>query len=365
MKRSFGDYQRVAKSGSGSLWLGPEHLLVIETTGFLLPFSERYRRIDYANIQSLFWTTSRRRGQLTVVFALLLVIFGGLTYLSIDSPTAVAIWGGLAVLMLTLLVINWVKGPTVDLRVQTAVQVLRIKPVKRLARAEEMIRAITPLCLAHQPQDDGSPAPGASGRTDDNSKPNIQLAGLKPPWPGSNLVRWALACQILAGLLSISDLFVPALAYSIAVWIVEIVGMVLIIAALTRSIRFALPRMVRTSLIGSAVIYGVGFVMGLVIYVAVIVQGISSGEMDLVTLQTDPNTATMRYLAESSFDELGWIGWTLLVWGFFATVFPALGLPGALAKAVEDKAAPPPMPPPPSPPVQGVPEPTAPTAPMP
>jgi hypothetical protein len=352
MKRTFGDYQRVAKSGGGSLWLGPDHLLVIENAGFILPFTEKYRRIDYANVQSLFWTTTRRRGQLMVVFGLLLVIFGLATYGTRDSTVGLAIWGALTVLMLVLLIINGAKGPTVDLRLQTAVQVLRLKPVRRLDKAEDLIRAVSPTCLEHQANagmgvTDGPMADSTPAQT--STVPPIQRAGIKPPWPGSNLVRWALGIQIIAGLLTMADLFVPSFAFSIPVWIAEIAALVLVIAAFTRSLRFNLPRMVHTSLLGSTILHGIGLVLGFAVYIAAIVNGISSGVMDADSLIDDPNLAAMHYMAETHFNDLGWIGWSLLAWGFFVAAVGAIGLPQALSKTVEEKTAPPPVPAPPSP----------------
>lgn len=351
MKRSFGEYQRAAKSGSGSVWLGPDHLLVIESTGFLLPFTEKYRRIDYANIQSFFWTTSRRRGQLTVVIVLLLLILASAAYAARESAAGLSIWGGLALLMLVLGIVNWAKGPTADLRLQTAVQLLRLKPVKRVAKAEDLIRAVTPLCLAHQPAVEAGASPPTVAHVPSQSGA-LRIAGIKPPWPGSYLVRWALAVHVADGLLTVADLFIPVLAFSFVAWTAGITGAVLIIAAFTRSLRYELPRMVRRALAGSVAMLGVGFVLGIAAYVGVMVTGISSGEMTLEDLERDPNAAAMRYLAESSFEQLGWIGWALLGWGFLSAAIAALGLPGALSKAVESRSSPPPVPlPPPAPPL--------------
>ena len=55
MTNTFENYTLLAGSHGrrGSLWKGPDHLLVIEGGGVLFALSEQYRRIDYANIQSL------------------------------------------------------------------------------------------------------------------------------------------------------------------------------------------------------------------------------------------------------------------------------------------------------------------------
>ena len=55
MTKAFDEYTFLAGShgARGSLWQGPDHLLVVDGQGWLLSFGEVYRRVDYANIQSL------------------------------------------------------------------------------------------------------------------------------------------------------------------------------------------------------------------------------------------------------------------------------------------------------------------------
>ena len=55
MSKSLPGYELLSRGGFGcsSLWLGEDHLLYIEGTGFLFPVHERYRRFSYADIDSM------------------------------------------------------------------------------------------------------------------------------------------------------------------------------------------------------------------------------------------------------------------------------------------------------------------------
>ena len=48
------------RGGKGSLWLGDDHLLMIESQTLLLSYKEIYRRLDYKNIQAVVHGKSRR-----------------------------------------------------------------------------------------------------------------------------------------------------------------------------------------------------------------------------------------------------------------------------------------------------------------
>jgi hypothetical protein len=78
VKKNFGEYQRAAGRGryEGSLWFGAEHLLVIENSGFIFPFSESYRRIDYRNIQALTIAKTKRGAILTAFLLAALALLG-------------------------------------------------------------------------------------------------------------------------------------------------------------------------------------------------------------------------------------------------------------------------------------------------
>ena len=343
MKKAFGDYQRVSANGKGSLWVGPDHLLVIESMGFLLPFSEKYRRIDFSNIQDLSWTTTRRRARFSVLFGIFLAIVIWGLIANRDSLPALVIWGALTLITATILLVNVARCPTVDFRVRTAVQLLRLRSVTRQRKAEALIHSISPHCLAHQAPLPGSSTPEAVPPTTAlASAPSI--AGIKPTWPGSKLVLWALLIQALSGLLTVTDVFVPSSAFTLGEFAVGLTAMVLIVAALTRSLRFQLPDALKTALVGSTILYGIGFVLGIVIFISALVMTVQNGPEAFETMRRDPNHAVFQFLAESSFEELGWIAWSLLIYGAFTAIIAAVGIPSALSRSAPEATTPPPVP---------------------
>src|SRR5690348_4321998 len=70
MTKSFENYTLLAGGHGrrGSIWRGPDHLLVVEGGGVLFALSETYRRIDYENIQAMSLVRTQRYGWLLAAF---------------------------------------------------------------------------------------------------------------------------------------------------------------------------------------------------------------------------------------------------------------------------------------------------------
>jgi hypothetical protein len=155
MKEAFGEYERVAggSPGMSSLWLGGDHLLYIRGSGFILPFSEEYKRFRYADIQGivlartagLFWGALGYFAGFAVAagiaFGLLFLREPGdvgllLTTLALPLPGAVA--------MLALLIRHLVLGPRCVCEIQTGVKRERLAPVSRLIQGREVLERLSP-----------------------------------------------------------------------------------------------------------------------------------------------------------------------------------------------------------------------------
>jgi hypothetical protein len=119
-------------------WLGPDHLLWVESTGF----SERYKRFNYSEIQSI--TILRtNRGLISGVS------FGGLTLvcaligLSTEFVWQV-FWFILAGLFALICLPNLFMGSTCDCYLRTAVQTEKLSSLSRVQRAHRALRMIKP-----------------------------------------------------------------------------------------------------------------------------------------------------------------------------------------------------------------------------
>src|SRR5215212_5206770 len=76
MIKTFQDYTLLAGGHGrrGSIWRGPDHLLVVEGSGVLFALTESYRRIDYENIQALSLVRTQRYAWLVAAFSAPLII---------------------------------------------------------------------------------------------------------------------------------------------------------------------------------------------------------------------------------------------------------------------------------------------------
>ena len=58
-------YERLARDrlGHSSLWLGEDHLVHVRGSGFLVPFSEEYRRFSLSEIEAVTLARTSRVGK--------------------------------------------------------------------------------------------------------------------------------------------------------------------------------------------------------------------------------------------------------------------------------------------------------------
>jgi hypothetical protein len=128
-----------------TLYLAPDHLLYVSSTGF----SESYRRFYYRDIHSV---TVRK----TATGPLFNALCGTLLFLCLVGAlsTGGAMgwigWGIPAALCVTLLLINVLRGPTCVCDIHTAVQSRQLYSVNRLRRAARFLAVLRPLLLAAQ-----------------------------------------------------------------------------------------------------------------------------------------------------------------------------------------------------------------------
>jgi len=127
------------------LWLGPDHLLSVRTTGY----SEEYKRFYYRDLQAIVFrkTDSWRFWNLFLGIVSALVVFVALMS---SSGDALGGWIGLAACLFVLFLINLLRGPTCACHVRTAVQAERLPTLKRLRIARKVVAQLKPLIEAAQ-----------------------------------------------------------------------------------------------------------------------------------------------------------------------------------------------------------------------
>jgi hypothetical protein len=128
-----------------SLWLGKDHLLCIDTTGY----TETYKRFYFRDIQAIILrrTNSWRIFSLGCALAAgLLTLWAALT----NDSVAWIVLGIPAGLFLLLLTSNLIAGPSCRCHLRTAVQTEELPSLSRVGRARRALDRLRPLIVEAQ-----------------------------------------------------------------------------------------------------------------------------------------------------------------------------------------------------------------------
>ena len=176
----------IISSGNSSLWLGPDHLLCIDSSGF----TENYKRFQFRDIQAVIVrkTDGYKYASLVLgILGLILAVFA----LATDSSVARIVLFSFAAFFWLCLVVNLLFGPTTLCYLQTAVQTEWL-PIGRLRKARKVLNVLRPLIASAQgdlASDEiarrfsGTPAPAAQQPSVSELPPVIHPVA--PGSPGS------------------------------------------------------------------------------------------------------------------------------------------------------------------------------------
>jgi len=351
MKKAFDDYLHLAGSarGGSSLWEGPDHLLVIDTMP-LFGCSEHYKRIDYAKIETLsYGRTSSFWWTLAWQFVLLALLVTGVIFNVEDTLPAAVVFGIVALLVVILLTVHIVRGPTCICRLQTAVQVLKLKPLNRIRRVEKVLPRLRQLCVQHQ---GGLEATSEALLSATATTPLSQVVAgsIKPAFPGSLLVTLALLMLLPAGALTMAEPFVDNFAFFFADCLVGLIAHTLAIIGLALIFRYQTPASVKLPLWGAGANLIISFVMGYTMLIFASYKQVEAATHSSggVRFGAGAEFSVWQWMSHASFDELGWLAWVFVVTGALDILCALVGLPAALRPRAKGPAAPSPPPTPPS-----------------
>lgn len=159
-------YKRLTRSGSrggfvvafrsrGSVWLGPDHLLIVETNGY----TENYKRFYFRDIQAFIIQETKNYlwgnvvcGLFSLPFLILIVIAMPKTASGWDSDTigGVMFLGCIAGLFLLILALNLFFGRTCKVFLRTAVQIEQLPSLNRIRKARRVLNKLRPLIAVAQ-----------------------------------------------------------------------------------------------------------------------------------------------------------------------------------------------------------------------
>lgn len=131
-----------------SLWLGADHLLLVEHHRF----EEHYKRFHYRDIQAVIIKKTGWFQVFNVVSGLGLGIFVPSTLLTLSRQEIFlpAFCGAMALLFALLLGINLWAGKSCACTLQTAVQTQPLRSIKRIRQAKKILARIRPMILSAQ-----------------------------------------------------------------------------------------------------------------------------------------------------------------------------------------------------------------------
>ncbi len=163
------EYQRLTRSRSRggfavaavtrtSLWLGADHLLVINSNGY----TETYKRFYFRDIQAITTQQTNRWKIWSVVWIGLfavcaLVLIVGLfevAHRPMQSDDFIGFfgWGIPAAFFFIGFLINYFRGPTALVQLRTAVQTETLPSLGRVRQTRKVLEKVLPLILAAQGQ---------------------------------------------------------------------------------------------------------------------------------------------------------------------------------------------------------------------
>jgi hypothetical protein len=134
-----------------SLWLGSDHLVLVERSGF----TENYKRFYFRDIQAITIRETNRRtiwnAVLMVPLAISLIGFVICT-LPVANLPGMIIWGILSCVFLLPFAVNNLRGTACTCQLRTAVQTEELASLSRVRQTRKVLAKIRPLIVAAQGQ---------------------------------------------------------------------------------------------------------------------------------------------------------------------------------------------------------------------
>jgi hypothetical protein len=186
------EYVRLTRSGSrssfgiisvsrSSLWLGKDHVLCIETTGY----KESYKRFYFFDVQAILL---RKTADWIVWSAVFGTAAGGFGLLAFAASEAVfrGITAGVGGLSVLAFLLNLAAGPSCKCYLRTAVQVEELPSLNRFRRAYKALTRLRPLLIAAQGQVAPEEISGTQETMVSSTTDSVAVPAASPE-PGSNV----------------------------------------------------------------------------------------------------------------------------------------------------------------------------------
>lgn len=217
---------------SQKLWQGPDHLLWVETTMYLV----RYKRFKYSDIQAIVLRRSNDHQVWSFIWGVFALLFGVVALTASGTPY---VSGTLTLIFLLSLALNLAMGPACRVHLQTAVQVQRLRSLKRVrtaAKAMDRIGALVEKVQGAVQSNPSHPAQSTTVSTAPNAiSPAAQSEPAAPQGPFKPLVHRVLfGSMVAAGLIGFIQMGLKSLSIAVIQVLLHAVVQIVAIAALVR-----------------------------------------------------------------------------------------------------------------------------------
>ena len=135
----------VALMSRTSLWLGPDHLLFVDSNGY----TETYKRFYFRDIQAFVVQRTSAATTTNIVLTVMLV-FALVPALAVQSMGGKIFCFTLAGLFALIMLVNLLLGQTCRCFLRTAVQTEQLPPLNRVRGAQKVFARLRPLIAAAQ-----------------------------------------------------------------------------------------------------------------------------------------------------------------------------------------------------------------------
>jgi MFS family permease len=262
--RRRGSFIRVTASHS-RLWLGRDHLLLVDSTGY----EENYKRFYFRDIKAITIQRTNRGRIIGIVSGLWLAL--GVVLAFATGTVGAWIFGILSGIILCVFVTNLALGPTALCHLRTAVQVEELACWNRLRRARAAMERIRPLIIAAQGElstetlqaaiDEPAAAPPFV-----DAPPRIVPSAVMPPPPNNYRggVHLFLFCTLVLDVVTTTLylIYLPGSGALNALFFVVMLGAGIV--ALVKQRRSCLPQAIRRLALLAVVTLAATFLTGII-----------------------------------------------------------------------------------------------------
>jgi hypothetical protein len=155
------------------LWLGDDHLLLVEWDGY----REYYKRFRYEDIQAIVVNRTAVGKIANAVLGVIVLIFCSLAVgmgVTSGDPFSAGVFLAPAAIFALILLVNFLQGPTCKCQLRTAVQTEELHSLTRLRNARKVLDRLRPLIAVAQ----GSLTPE---EIESHLRKRIAVPGSEPP----------------------------------------------------------------------------------------------------------------------------------------------------------------------------------------